>query len=56
MSAYVRQLIDGELPQERPPLDFYKMLTELRYIGNNMNQLTRIDMRPAESTERNLSG
>ncbi len=27
---------------ERPPLDFYKMLTELRYIGNNMNQLTRI--------------
>ena len=42
MSAYVRQLIDGVLPQERPPLDFYKMLTELRYIGNNMNQLTRI--------------
>ena len=31
MSAYVRQLIDGVLPQERPPLDFYKMLTELRY-------------------------
>lgn len=42
MSAYVRQLIDGVLPQERPPLDFYLILSQLRYIGNNMNQLTRI--------------
>lgn len=42
MSAYVRQLIDGVLPQERPPFDFYLILSQLRYIGNNMNQLTRI--------------
>ena len=42
MSAYVRRLIDGVLPQERPPFDFYLILSQLRYIGNNMNQLTRI--------------
>ena len=39
MSAYVRQLIDGVLPQERPPFDFYLILSQLRYIGNNINQL-----------------
>ena len=41
-SQYVRSLIDGVVPQSRPPYDFYKVLIQLRSIGTNLNQLTRI--------------
>ncbi|MFQ8601170.1 plasmid mobilization protein [Hominenteromicrobium sp.] len=40
-SAYIRRMIDGVVPQERPPYDFYKILTQMRYISNSMNQLAK---------------
>ena len=39
-SEYIRQLINGVLPQERPPVDFYKVLTEIRRISNAAEVLT----------------
>ena len=40
-SAYIRRMIDGVVPQERPPLEFHKILQQMRYISNNMNQLAK---------------
>lgn len=38
-SAYIRNLINGYEPQEVPPLDYYRVIRELRRIGNNINQI-----------------
>jgi hypothetical protein len=40
-SAYLRQLIKGVVPVDRPPPDYYRMMRELHSIGNNLNQLAR---------------
>ena len=37
--AYLRVLISGFVPKEKPPLDFWAMNRELHYIGNNLNQI-----------------
>ena len=37
--AYLRALISGVVPREKPPLDFWAMNRELHYIGNNLNQI-----------------
>lgn len=37
--SYLRSLINGYLPKELPPFDFYNMIRELRAIGGNINQL-----------------
>lgn len=37
--AYLRHLINGVVPMETPPLDYYDMMKELHAIGNNMNQI-----------------
>lgn len=39
-SAYVRQIINGYKPRESPPADYFAMTSELKEIGNNMNQLS----------------
>jgi predicted DNA-binding protein len=39
-SAYLRHLIDGVIPREAPPHDYYQMMRQLYAIGNNLNQLT----------------
>ena len=39
--AYLRVLISGFVPREKPPLDFWAMKQELYYIGNNLNQIAR---------------
>ena len=41
-SAYVRQLIVGYEPKESPPADYFAMTSELKEIGNNLNQLAFI--------------
>jgi len=38
-SAYLRFLIMGYAPKPLPPLDYHKMIKELRAIGNRMNQI-----------------
>ena len=37
--AYLRHLIDGVVPQDSPPPDYYSMMRELHGIGNNLNQI-----------------
>ena len=39
--SYFRRQSDGVVPQERPPLEFHKILQQMRYISNNMNQLAK---------------
>jgi hypothetical protein len=37
--AYIRHLIKGYMPADRPPPDYQGMMNELRAIGVNLNQL-----------------
>lgn len=37
--AYLRMLIAGYVPKEKPPPDYYRMMKELHAIGTNLNQL-----------------
>ncbi len=39
--AYLRHLIEGSVPREAPPPDYYSMMRELYRIGNNLNQIAR---------------
>jgi hypothetical protein len=39
--AYLRQLINGLVPTDAPPPDYFAMMKELHYIGNNLNQIAR---------------
>jgi hypothetical protein len=40
-SSYLRQLISGVIPADRPPPDYFLMMRELHFIGNNLNQIAR---------------
>ena len=40
-SSYLRQLINGVIPADKPPPDYYQMMRELHAIGNNLNQIAR---------------
>lgn len=37
--AYLRALINGYVPKELPPADYYAMTQELHAIGGNLNQI-----------------
>ena len=37
--AYLRHLINGCVPRDAPPPDYYAMMRELHGIGNNLNQI-----------------
>lgn len=39
--AYIRHLINGVVPVDTPPADYYAMMKELHSIGNNLNQIAR---------------
>jgi hypothetical protein len=39
--AYLRHLIDGVVPVDRPPPDYFLMTRELFAIGNNLNQIAQ---------------
>lgn len=39
--AYIRHLINGVVPVDTPPADFYTMMKELHAVGNNLNQIAR---------------
>ena len=39
--AYVRHLINGYIPTEKPPPDYYAMMKQLYYIGVNLNQISQ---------------
>ena len=37
--AYLRHLINGKVPKDAPPANFYNFTRELHSIGNNLNQI-----------------
>lgn len=37
--TYLRTLINGYVPKELPPTDYYIMMRELHAIGSNLNQI-----------------
>lgn len=37
--AYLRSLIAGVRPRDKPPPDYFTMMRELHAIGNNLNQI-----------------
>lgn len=39
--AYLRQLIQGIVPKDAPPPDYYSMMRELHKVGNNLNQIAQ---------------
>ena len=39
--AYLRHLIDGAVPLDQPPPDYYAMMRELYRIGNSLNQVAQ---------------
>lgn len=39
--AYIRHLINGVVPVDAPPVDYYVMMKELHAVGNNLNQIAR---------------
>ena len=41
-SDYIRHLIVGYKPKEKPPEQFYEDMKGIRKIGNNINQIARI--------------
>ena len=41
-TTYIRHMINGVRPKERPPIEFFKMLGELCRIGNNLNQIVKM--------------
>ena len=42
ISTFIRSIINDYEPKEAPPLDYYKVVAELRAIGNNLNQIARV--------------
>ena len=41
-STFIRSIINDYELREAPPLDYYKVLSELRAIGNNLNQVAKV--------------
>ena len=39
--AYLRHLINGVVPRDAPPPDYYAMVRELYRIGSNLNQISQ---------------
>lgn len=39
--AYLRHLVNGVVPVDAPPPDYYAMMRELHGIGNNLNQIAQ---------------
>ena len=39
--AYIRHLIEGSVPREAPPTDYYGMMREIYAIGKNLNQIAQ---------------
>ena len=39
--VYLRHLINGVVPQDVPPPDYYHFMRELHGVGNNLNQIAQ---------------
>jgi len=59
--GYLRHVINGLVPADVPPPDYYSMMRELHAIGNNMNQIAQkahvlnvVDARRYDDTVKSL--
>ena len=41
--GYLRHLINGEVPREAPPPEYFDFIRELHNVGNNLNQVAQKD-------------
>lgn len=41
VAAYIRHLINGVVPQDAPPPDYYAMMQQLYRVGNSLNQIAQ---------------
>lgn len=59
MSAYIRVFIRDMKPVEMPPMDYHKMIGEIRRVGYNMRQIAQkaytLNLVDAPAYERNSS-
>lgn len=39
--GYLRHLINGVVPQDAPPPDYFSFMRELHGVGNNLNQIAQ---------------
>lgn len=39
--GYLRHLINGVVPQDAPPPDYFSFMRELHSVGNNLNQIAQ---------------
>lgn len=39
--SYMRQIINGLVPTDTPPPDYFNMIKALHYIGTNLNQIAQ---------------
>ena len=39
---YIRNLLNGTVPREAPPADYYNLICDLRRVGANINQLLKV--------------
>jgi hypothetical protein len=42
ISDFIRTLVSGFEPREKPPLEFYEAIKQIRAVGNNINQIARL--------------
>ena len=42
ISDFIRTLISGFEPREKPPQEFYEAIKQVRAVGNNINQIARL--------------
>ena len=56
--AYLRHLINGVVPQDAPPPEYFDFMRELHRVGNNLNQIAQkahvlnvIDTPPYDAAE-----
>lgn len=50
--GFIRSLINGYVPKELPPPDYFSMMRELHAIGNNLNQIATMAMPPGILTKQ----
>jgi hypothetical protein len=42
MTTYICHLLNGRVPQDKPPPEYYAFLKEVRAIGRNINQIAMV--------------
>jgi len=41
-TTYIRHMINGCRPKERPGMDYFHFMNEFYHLGNNLNQITHL--------------